>query len=331
MSFGFGFLLELGNKAGQPWALDNEETFADLLKAAYDRGLNTWDTANVYSNGLNETWIGNATRRFAIPRHKIVLMTKCYGIVGEQPDVHELEYPSEIKASKDYVNQGGLSRSAIFHAVESSLARLQTQYVDVLQIHRYDYDVPIEETMKALHDLVQSGKVRYLGASSMWCYQFSHMQHVAELKGLTKFVSMQNNYSLLYREEEREMNRFCHETGTGIFPYAPLFRGLLARPYGDSPKSARERQLRSSSTFKEPLEHEKTIIKRVQELAGLKGWKMVHVALVWLVQKGAVPIVGVACLGHLQDVLELHEKSLTQEEVAWLEEPYMPKNISGHQ
>lgn len=195
--------------------MDDEEEFSNLLKAAYDRGLNMWDTANAYSNGLNEMAIGNAIERRAIPRHKLVLMTRCYGVVGEQPDISELSYPNKIKVSKDYVNQSRLSRAAIYNAVEASLKRLRTSYVNVLQIHRFDTSVPVEETMKALHDLVESGKVRYLGASSMWCYQFAQMQHVAELKGWTKFMSVHNHYSLLYREEEREMNKYCHETGCG--------------------------------------------------------------------------------------------------------------------
>lgn len=161
----------------------------------------TWDTANVYSNRLNEEAIGRAIKKWAIPRHKLVRLTKCYGIVGDRPEINELSYPDKIKARKDFVNQGGLSRGAIFTAVDASLERMQTPYLDVLQIHRFDGSVPIEETMKALHDLVECGKVRYLGASSMWCYQFARMQQVAELKGWTKFVSMQNHYSLLYREE----------------------------------------------------------------------------------------------------------------------------------
>lgn len=290
----------------------------------------TWDTANVYSNGLNEEAIGRAIKKWAIPRHKLVLLTKCYGIVGDRPEINELSYPDKIKASKDFVNQGGLSRGAIFTAVDASLERMQTPYLDVLQIHRFDGSVPIEETMKALHDLVECGKVRYLGASSMWCYQFARMQQVAELKGWTKFVSMQNHYSLLYREEEREMNRFCRETGVGLIPWAPLYRGILARPYGGHPLTLREEGIRSQPSFHELPEHEREILRRVEELAGRKGWKMCQIALLWIVQKGAVPIVGMRSISHLDDACELKGKSLTDEEMEWLEDCYTPKNIIGH-
>jgi aryl-alcohol dehydrogenase-like predicted oxidoreductase len=187
--------MSFGSKDWQPWVVDDEEEVNKLLKGAYDRGLNTWDTANVYSNGRSEEMIGNAVKKFNIPRHKLVILTKCFGTVGETPKVSHIRYP-QMKATKDYVNQGGLSRQAIFNAVNASLKRLQMDYIDLLQIHRYDATVPVEETMKALHDLVESGKVRYIGASSMWTYQFQKMQVVAEQHNWTKFVSMQNHYSL---------------------------------------------------------------------------------------------------------------------------------------
>lgn len=170
--------------------MDSQDEVDALLKGAYDRGLNTWDTANVYSNGISEIMIGKAIKKFDLPRQKLVLLSKCFGTVGEQPDVLHIKYP-QMKGTKDYVNQGGLSRTAIFNAVEASLERLQTSYLDLLQIHRFDATVPVEETMKALHDLVEQGKVRYIGASSMWAYQFAKMQTAAERNGWTKFVSMQ--------------------------------------------------------------------------------------------------------------------------------------------
>jgi aryl-alcohol dehydrogenase-like predicted oxidoreductase len=158
-----------------------------LLKGAYDRGLNTWDTANVYSNGVSEEMIGNAIKKFDLPREKLIILTKCFGTVGETPAVRHITFP-EMKQTKDYVNQGGLSRAAIFNAVNASLKRLQLDYIDLLQIHRFDATVPVEETMKALHDLVEQGKVRYIGASSMWAYQFQKLQNVAEKNGWTKSV-----------------------------------------------------------------------------------------------------------------------------------------------
>ena len=177
----------------QPWVVDSQEEVDTLLKGAYDRGLNTWDTANVYSNGISEIMIGKTIKKFNIPRHKLVILSKCFGTVGEEPNVLHIKYP-QMKESKDYVNQGGLSRQAIFHAVNASLERLQTSYLDLLQIHRFDATVPVEETMKALHDLVEQGKVRYIGASSMWAYQFAKMQNAAERNGWTKFVSMQVSF-----------------------------------------------------------------------------------------------------------------------------------------
>jgi aryl-alcohol dehydrogenase-like predicted oxidoreductase len=187
--------MSIGHKAWQPWVEDDEAKVTALLKAAYDRGLNTWDTANVYSAGHSEILIGKAVKKLSIPRNKLVLLTKCFGTVGEEPGANHIKFP-EMKNTKDYVNQSGLSRAAIFNAVDASLKRLQMDYIDLLQIHRFDPNTPIEETMKALHDLVQSGKVRYIGASSMWTYQFVLLQQAAEKNGWTKFVSMQNHYSL---------------------------------------------------------------------------------------------------------------------------------------
>lgn len=176
-----------------------------------------WDTANVYSNGESEVIIAKAIKKYNLPRHKLVIMTKCSGTVreGNSEDVLALK---DLPHNLDYVNQYGLSRQAIFNAVNASLRRLETDYIDLLQIHRFDKTVPIEETMKALHDLVDSGKVRYIGASSMYAVQFAQMQFAAEKHGWTKFISMQSLYNLLYREEEREMYRFCNDTGVGLIP-----------------------------------------------------------------------------------------------------------------
>ncbi|KIW52348.1 hypothetical protein PV05_07990 [Exophiala xenobiotica] len=321
--------MSFGHKDWQPWVIDDPSEVDKLLKGAYDRGLNTWDTANVYSNGVSEQMIGETIKKHKIPRHKLVLLSKCFGTVGEEPGVVHIKYPEQIKRSKDYVNQGGLSRAAIFNAVDASLERLGTTYLDLLQIHRFDKTVPVEETMKALHDLVQSGKVRYIGASSMWAYQFAQMQHVAEIHGWTKFVSMQNHYSLCYREEEREMNAFCHETGVGLIPWAPLYRGLLARPLG-SASTAREESMKGNPMFGGVDEQDANIIKRVQELADKHGWKMSHVALAWIIQKGTIPIVGFSNLGRLEEAVAVNGKTLTDEEMKYLEEPYRPKAIVGH-
>jgi len=321
--------MSFGHKDWQPWVIDNADEVDKLLKGAYDRGLNTWDTANVYSNGISEKMIGATIKKHNLPRHKLVLLSKCFGTVGEEPGIVHMKYPNEIKRSKDYVNQGGLSRAAIFNAVDASLERLGTTYLDLLQIHRFDTTVPVEETMKALHDLVQAGKVRYIGASSMWAYQFAKMQHAAEVHGWTKFVSMQNHYSLCYREEEREMNPYCLETGVGLIPWAPLYRGLLARPLG-SDSTAREESMKGNPMFTGLGDEDSEIIKRVQELASKHGWKMSQVALAWIIQRGTTPIVGFSNLARLDEAVAVKGKTLTDEEMKYLEEPYKPKAIVGH-
>jgi aryl-alcohol dehydrogenase-like predicted oxidoreductase len=184
--------------------------------------------ANVYSNGVSEELVGKAIKKYNLPREKLVILTKCFGYVGEDPGLRTITYAKEMPQLKDYVNQGGLSRQAIFNAVNASLKRLDLEYIDLLQIHRYDPNTPLEETMEALHDLVKSGKVRYIGASSMWAVQFAQLQFTAEKNGWTKFISMQNHYNLLYREEEREMIRFCNDTGVGLIPVCIIFKNKVS-------------------------------------------------------------------------------------------------------
>lgn len=263
--------MSFGNTSTLNWVIGEEEALP-LLKAAYDRGLNTWDTANVYSNGASEVIVGKALKKYNIARQKVVIMTKCNFAVGEEPELLTYFNP-DLANSKDYVNQRGLSRAAIFNQVEGSLQRFDTPYIDLLQIHRFDQETPIEETMKALHDLVQSGKVRYLGASSMWATQFARMQFCAERNGWTKFVSMQNQYNLLYREEEREMIRFCNETGVGLIPWAPLCRGHLARrpeQYGSTARSKREKERQPGAHG--TTEADLAIIRQVVEIADRHEW-----------------------------------------------------------
>ncbi|KAL1956035.1 hypothetical protein VTO42DRAFT_7850 [Malbranchea cinnamomea] len=224
--------MSFGSSEWGSWVLDEDKALP-LLKAAYDRGLSTWDTANLYSSGISEKIIGKAIKKYNIPRHKVVILTKCWGPVSEHENRHIVPYMNDLYRSKDYVNQMGLSRQAVFNAVEASLKRLGTDYIDLYQIHRFDPNTPIEETMETLHDLVKMGKVRYIGASSMWTYQFATMQFCAEKNGWTKFISMQSQYSLLHREDEREMNKFCNETGVGLLPWQILGAGFLCRPLSD--------------------------------------------------------------------------------------------------
>jgi len=320
--------MSIGHQDWAPWVIEEDKALP-LLKAAYDRGLNTWDTANVYSNGVSEEIIGKAIKKYNIPRDKLVILSKCNGAVAEQPGIRTVLHRDKILKSKDYVNKYGLSRQAIFSAVDASLARLDTPYIDLLQIHRFDINVPVEETMEALHDLVKSGKVRYIGASSMWATQFAMMQFCAETHGWTKFISMQNHYNLLYREEEREMNRFCDATGVGLIPWAPLCRGHLARPpteYGTTTRSEGEAK-GGAGGLGEP---DTTIIKRVQELADKKGWKMSHVALAWINKRISSPIIGFSSVERMDEAIGVRGKTLTEEEEKYLEELYQPKAIVGH-
>jgi len=322
--------MSFGDPRTLDWAIGEEEALP-LLKAAYDRGLNTWDTANVYSNGASEIIVGKAIKQYNIPREKVIILTKCYGAVGETPDVRSVFFKNEIAASKDYVNNFGLSRTAIFNQVEKSLERLGTGYIDLLQIHRFDYDTPLEETMKALHDLVQSGKVRYIGASSMWATQFARLQFVAEKNGWTKFISMQNHYNLLYREEEREMNRFCNDTGVGLIPWAPLCRGHLARrpdEFGSTKRSQGEKENQKGSHG--TVEPDLTIIKRVVETADKHEWPISHVALSWINKRVTSPIIGFSSIARMDEAIAARGKVLTDEEEKYLEELYQPKAINGH-
>lgn len=275
--------------------------------------------------------MGKAIKKYNIPREKVIIATKCFWAVGETPDVRHYFCGEAVNSSKDYVNQYGLSRAAIFNAVNASLKRLDTDYIDLLQIHRFDPNTPIEETMKALDDLVQSGKVRYIGASSMWAVNFARMQFVAEKNGWTKFISMQNHYNLLYREEEREMNRFCNDTGVGLIPWAPLCRGHLARPpaaFGSTERSKLEKDTSPGSHG--TVEPDLTIIKRVQEIADKRGWKMAHVALAWINKRVSSPIIGFSSIARIDEALGAKGKVLTDEEEKYLEELYQPKQISGH-
>jgi len=322
--------MSIGSSKWQPWVIEEEESLP-LLKAAYDRGLTTWDTANVYSNGVSEEIIGKAIKKYDLPRHKLVILTKCYGYTGEDPGLRTIQYGKELPQLRDYTNQGGLSRQAIFNAVNASLKRLDTDYIDLLQIHRFDPNTPLEETMEALHDLVKSGKVHYIGASSMWAVQFAQMQFVAERNGWTKFISMQNHYNLLYREEEREMNRFCNDTGVGLIPWAPLCRGHLARPssaFGSTTRSEGEEKANALQTGRQ--NNDKQIIERVEELAKKHDWKMSHVALAWINKRVSSPIIGFSSVARMDEALDCRGKELTEEEEKYLEELYVPTRIVGH-
>ncbi|KAH0584694.1 hypothetical protein H2248_010221 [Termitomyces sp. 'cryptogamus'] len=317
--------MSFGSPAWANWVIGEEPAFK-VLDAAWELGINTIDTANVYSNGESERIIGKWIEQNKIPRERLIIATKCHGLVGNSPDVFPFFNP-HLYDQRDYVNQSGLSRAAIFNAVDASLQRLKLSYIDLLQIHRFDPNTPVVETMKALHDLVQSGKVRYIGASSMRSWQFALMNEVADKHGWTKFVSMQSEFSLLYREEEREMNAYCNYHGIGLIPWAPLAAGVLARPLEVS-------TTRSDSTKNTPFHNEITsadqeIVKRVAEIAEKKGVKQGQVALAWVQVKVASPIVGVTSVERLKEAITTGIE-LSEEEIKYLEEPYQPKRVRGH-
>jgi aryl-alcohol dehydrogenase-like predicted oxidoreductase len=320
--------MSYGSSEWLDWVL-NADKALPILKAAWDLGINTIDTANIYSNGESERVVAKFIKEFQIPRHEIIIATKCHGLVSNVVGERSFLKP-ELKEERQYINQYGLSRSAIFNAVDASLQRLETNYIDLLQIHRFDHTVPVEETMKALHDLVESGKVRYLGASSIRCWEFAMMNEVAAKNGWTKFVSMQDEHSLLYREDEREMLSYCKYNGIGVIPWAPLAAGDLARPVGGDADSTRKAVTKGTPFESKLRESDQQIVNRVEEISKKKGWKMSQVALVWSKTKVTSPIVGLSSIQRLHDALT-NGLELTEDEIKYLEEPYVPRPIRGHQ
>ena len=296
--------------AHNAWAL-NEEDSRTIIKRALDLGVNFFDTANVYAYGASEEILGRALKDFA-RRDEIVLATKVFGNMHDGP------------------NGGGLSRKAILAQIDNSLKRLGTDYVDLYIIHRWDYHTPIAETMAALHEVVQSGKARYIGASAMYAFQFQRALHVAETHGWTRFVSMQNHYNLIYREEEREMMPLCLEEKIAVTPYSPLASGRLARPWSET--TARlESDAIARQKYDATAEADKMVVERVAEIAEKHGVPRAHVSLAWLLHKTAVvaPVIGATKLSHLESAVEALSVKLSAEDVAYLEEPYVPHPIMG--
>ncbi|KAL0477685.1 acetate reductase vrdA [Acrasis kona] len=317
--------MTFGNKNWAPWVIDNDQAF-EIIKKAWESGINFFDTANVYSNGDSERVLGDAIKKLNIPRDQIVLATKCYGLM-RGTDQPLLAGGTVTEDKIDTVTKRGLSRKSILDAVNASLERLQVDYIDLYQIHRWDYDTPIEETMETLNDLVRSGKVRYIGASSMYAWQFAKAQHIADKKGWAKFVSMQDLYNLTYREEEREMIPLCLDQGVGLIPWSPLAGGALVREDNTTRSDAKMGELGFMGT-----EAEKKIVDKVKEVASNKGVERAQVALAWVLSKKAVtsPIVGVSKMYQLEQALGAFKVKLTDDEIKSLEEIYQPKPISGH-
>lgn len=312
--------MSYGSKKWAPWVEDDEEKIFTVMKAAYDAGVRTFDTANVYSGGLSEILVNKFIKRYDIPREKLVIISKCHFYTGDP----ESAVRSQDLESVEYLNQFGLSRRNIIDSVAQSVERLGT-YIDVLLIHRYDPTSPPEETMEALHDVVKSGSVRYIGASSMRAYQFVQLQNIAESRHWTKFIAMENLYNLAYREEEREMIPYCNETGVGLIPWSPISQGTLARPWGTS-------TVRSESKhggYAEVHPSTKEIVNRVETVAKEHDVSMATVAIAWTIAKGTNPIVGVSNVKYLNDAVAGVKLKLTEKEIQYLEEPYTPLPVFG--
>ncbi|MEI7771533.1 MAG: aldo/keto reductase [Chloroflexales bacterium] len=301
-----------GTSAWREWVLD-EQASRPFFRRAIELGINFFDTADMYSLGASEEVTGRALRDFA-QRDDLVIATKVYQPMSDRP------------------NDRGLSRKHILASIERSLKRLGTDYVDLYQIHRWDGETPIEETMEALHDVVRAGKARYIGASSMWAWQLAKAQHVAERNGWTKFVTMQNHYNLVYREEEREMIPLCADQGVGLIPWSPLARGFLTgnRPQGGAPATVRGR----SDTISHAMynEGDYAVVERVAEIAAQRGVSGAQVALAWLLSKPTVsaPIIGASKMYQLEEAAAAPDVSLDAEEIAVLEAPYTPHTVRGH-
>jgi aryl-alcohol dehydrogenase-like predicted oxidoreductase len=307
-------MMSYGSQAERAWHLD-EATAEPIVKAAIDGGVTFFDTADTYSDGVTEEITGHLLARLFDRREDYVLATKVYFPMGPGP------------------NDRGLSRKHVLAAIDASLRRLGTDYVDLYQIHRWDYQTPIEETMEALDEVVRAGKARYIGASSMFAWQFAKAQNLAERHGGTRFASMQNHYNLIYREEEREMIPLCADQGVAVLPYSPLARGVLTGNRG------RQGERRTTRAGDDPLSDERytspsdfDVVDRLAEVAAARGAPPAQVALAWLLSRPAVtaPIVGATRLGHISDALAAVQLTLTEEEAGRLEELYLPHRVLGH-
>jgi aryl-alcohol dehydrogenase-like predicted oxidoreductase len=303
-----------GSKQWREWVLEEEEG-RPFIRRALELGINFFDTADVYSLGVSEEILGRALKDFGPPRDRVVIATKVFSVVG------------------DDVNQRGLSRKHIMHSIDDSLRRLGTDYVDLYQIHRFDRETPIEETIEALDDVVKMGKALYLGASSMYAWQFEKMLYKADEMGLTRFVSMQNHYNLIYREEEREMLPLCREEGIAVIPWSPLARGFVMgnrrrEDYGDTVRA-------KTDTFGQDMYYQPCdfdVVDRITEVARKRGVSNAQVALAWMLQQPGVtaPIIGASKMRHLEEAVAALELKLDDAELKALAEPYQPHRVLGH-
>jgi aryl-alcohol dehydrogenase (NADP+) len=302
-----------GSKKWRDWVLEEAES-RPFFRCALDLGINFFDTADMYSVGVSEEITGRALKEFA-QRDKVVIATKVFNPMGDDP------------------NQKGLSRKHIHHAIDDSLRRLGTDYIDLYQIHRFDYETPIEETLRALDDIVRAGKALYIGASSMFAYQFTKMLKTSDALGLARFVTMQNHYNLVYREEEREVLPLCREEGIGVIPWSPLARGFLAgnrraQDFGDTVRAKTDGY--AKELYYQPSDF--TVVERVTEIAKRRGVPNAQVALAWVLQQPGItsPIVGATKMPHLEDAVAALSLKLDETELKSLAEPYRPHSILGH-
>jgi 1-deoxyxylulose-5-phosphate synthase len=306
--------MSYGTPKWRDWVLDYEAS-KPFYRRAVELGINFFDTADVYSNGESEVVTGRMLKELGVSREQVVVATKVHGPMGKDP------------------NQKGLSRKHIMHAIDNSLQRLGLDYVDLYQIHRFDRNTPIEETMEALTDVVQSGKALYIGASSMYAYQFARMLHASDTNGYARFVTMQNHYNLVYREEEREMIPLCREEGVGLIPWSPLARGFLA---GNRTKENWGSTTRAKSDdFAQNMYYDDSdfeVVQRVSEIAGKRGLPNAQIAMAWLLQQPGVsaPIIGATKMQHLEDAVAALSVKLTDEELKALAEPYKPHWVLGN-
>ncbi|PZP23832.1 aldo/keto reductase [Pseudomonas kuykendallii] len=298
------------DRGSHPWTLDEAQS-RPLIRQAVEAGINFFDTANIYSDGTSEEIVGRALKEFT-RREEVVIATKVNGRMHAGP------------------NGAGLSRKAIMQEIDNSLRRLGTDYVDLYQIHRFDYQVPIEETLEALHDVVKAGKARYIGASSMYAWQFASMLHVARANGWTRFATMQNYLNLLYREEEREMLPLCRAEGIGVIPWSPMARGRLTRPWNETSERAESDQF-GKSLYAHTAEADRKVIEAVAAVVAARGVPPAQVALAWVLAKPGVsaPIIGASKPQHLPDALAALQLTLSEEEIAQLEAPYVPHTVVG--
>lgn len=324
--------MSYGQKSWAEWVLGEEEGIAQI-KQAYDLGINAFDTANAYSNGLSEVILGKAIKQHNLPRDEIVVMTKVYFTVGKLDAGNLVGKSAADLDTLRYVNQRGLSRKHIFESVKASLERLQLDYVDLLQCHRFDYETPIEETMQALDDVVKAGYVRYIGMSACYAWQFHKMQNYAKTHGLTEFISMQNQHNPIYREEEREMAPLLQDLGVGMIPYSPLAKGFLTRPVSEQTQTQRgstdgflKRSLNGVN-----VKFLEDINTAVATVAKTRGVSMAQVVVAWSLSKPFVtaPIIGTTSVDKLKDLCDGVHVKLTEEEIKSIDDLYQPRPIHG--